>query len=818
MNTPMLTRYEQAHALLKSRRSNDLVRNDTVCPHWISYADGSDSDCFWYQKQTAAGKEFRLLDISAESNKPAFDHALLASLLTDALINFKESTQEGNPETTDQAINPLDLPLNSVIITAAKKGAPLQINFKAIDKHWFFKPNVSSLKEILQASQSTGFISPDGKRTAFIREHNIWIKDLSSDEEQQLTQDGTEHCVNGESSTGNEDTLLWSADSQSLLFAQLDRREVRVRGRINNVPLDGSLEPEYTDRKLSYPSDESICSYRLFVIHTSTGDRRNTDYPAIPEIWCGYYAEGFLTAGLAWWSADNQRVFFVDSPRDVRSVRVVEWDTQSGSTEVVFEETDDIAVRLRHEILSFPVITPLPETNELIWFSERSGWGHLYLYDLNTGTLKHQITGALANEKSTEGGEPSTNKAPSANNDWLVHSILHVDVERRELLIQTAARDSSINPYYRDICKVNIDSGLLTPLISGNYEHSVYQPIDGISMVYVRSHFNLIGHVNVSRVYHGGVSPTGQYLITTRSRVDTAPESILIDRDGREILTVETADTSGLPADWQWPEPVKLKAADGETDIYAVVFRPPGFSPEQSYPVVDFLSSTRSFCALPLGSFVNTKWTGHPYYLAAAMATLGFVVVCIAGRGTTGREKAFYTHHYGEHAFTSDLNDRITGICQLAKRYPYMDINRVGINGNENPINNTIYAPLLHSDFYKVTVLHCMADSRFMVASIAEATDIAMPKTTPPRTPYPEDCAESFAGKLLLTLGLRAAPLSPTYRLVDALIKANKDVDMLCVPNMMNMVTPYTLRREWDYFVTHLMGEEPPEQFLLTAD
>ena len=146
-----------------------------------------------------------------------------------------------------------------------------------------------------------------------------------------------------------------------------------------------------------------------------------------------------------------------------------------------------------------------------------------------------------------------------------------------------------------------------------------------------------------------------------------------------------------------------------------------------------------------------------------------------------------------------------------------MDINRVGINGDENPINNVIYASLLHSSFYKVTVLHCMCDPRFALTIFGETTEMAMSKMTPPRTPYPEDCVESFSGKLLLIQGLFRSSLEPSSRLVDALVNANKDVDMLNVPNMMHMVTPYALRRQWDYLVTHLMGEEPPEQFLLTV-
>ena len=815
MNTPMLTRYEQAHRILKGKKTNTIVRNDTVYPHWINDADGSGSDYFWYQKQTAAGKEFRWVDVSAETNEPAFDHALLASLLTEATLNFKtpiEDHQEttGLQEKSDQAINPLDLPLTAVTICAAKKESPLQVSFAAMNKHWLFEPDSASLKEAPPA-QLSGFISPDGKKTAFVREHNIWIRELSSGEEKQLTQDGEKKCKNGETTHGFEDILLWSGDSQCLLFAQLDRRENKTRHYINYAPLDGSLEAELVETVWYYGGDQSVGGRRLFVVNVSTGETQKADYPLIPEIFCGYHLDGYLTAGLAWWSADNQRVLFVDSPRDVRTVRVLEWDTLSGCTRVLFEEADDIAVRLRHDITSSPIIAPLPETNELIWFSERSGWGHLYLYDLNSGELKCQITGSSVNK------EPSAKEEPSSNNNWLVHSILHVDAERRELLIQTAGRDPSINPYYRDVCKVNIDSGLLTPILSGNYEHNVYKTIDGVSMNYVLSNYNLFGDVNVRRVYSGCVSSTGQYLIATRSLVDTAPETLLIDRNGREILTVEAADTSDLPTDWQWPESVKLKAADGETDIYAVVFRPPGFSPEKSYPIVDALPPTRGLSTLPLGSFINSMWYGTNYYQAAAMAALGFVVVCIAGRGTTDRDKAFYTHHYGDHAFSNDFNDRIAGIRQLAERYPYMDINRVGITADENPINNVIYASLLHSSFYKVTVLHCMGDPRFTFPEVAEATEMAMSKMTPPRTPYPEDCVESFSGKLLLIQGLKSSPPEPCYRLVDALVKANKDVDMLCVPNMRHMVTPYTLRRQWDYLITHLMGEEPPEQFLLTV-
>jgi len=337
----------------------------------------------------------------------------------------------------------------------------------------------------------------------------------------------------------------------------------------------------------------------------------------------------------------------------------------------------------------------------------------------------------------------------------------------------------------------------------------------------------------VKRDYHGnpfdrdysrignrtdGVSPSGQYVVTTRSRVDTVPETVLIDRDGQEVLTVETADVSGLPEDWVWPEPVKLEAADGKTDIYGVVFRPPGFDPKKSYPVIDCLSSPRDYLHLSVSGFTNAGLLGCQHFHAAATAALGFVVVMIAGRGTTCRDKAFYTHHFGDHAYNNDLNDRIAGIRQLAERHPYMDLERVGIMGNENPIQNTIYASLLHSDFYKVSVLTCMSDPRFMPPIICRPTDTPLPKGAPAKTPYPEDCVENFSGKLLLTQGMGTGAIpSPTFLLVNALIKANKDFDMLCVPNMHHSYNAYTMRREWDYLVTHLLGVEPPPQFLLTV-
>ncbi|MDB9724471.1 S9 family peptidase [bacterium] len=814
MGKTLLERYEQAQTLMKGSFTDKLVRNDTVFPHWIRYDDRSDSGSFWYRRQTAEGKSYRLVDVDAASNIPAFDHHALAEALSNAQSSLETSSDSAD---SPKVIDPLNLPLEAIAITRTKQGAPLQIAFQALNKYWHFYPERSELKEA--TVPQSGQLSPDGMKFAFFRDYNLWIRDQANGEEQALTQDGIEDYQYG-LHLFCQDTLLWSADSKRILVTQLDRQKVRTVPHVHYGPIDpmvnpdaneDDIYPQLSEKKQAYPGDEYIPVLRLYAVDVITGQLQKADYPPIPPLIYSIWT-GFFDTGLCWWSADNRRAFFIDAPRDSRIVRVVEWDCQTGATRVVIEETDEVTVRLRHGWFTKPLIAPLPDTDELIWFSERSGWGHLYLYDLTSGEMKHQITGAASSNGEPE---PSAGGELSANNggEWLVRDILHVDTKRRELLLQTAARDPSINPYYRDICQVNIDSGTLTPLVTGNFEYVVHLPGDMIA----GHHMVIPGYGSTSSSAPCGVSPSGHYLITTRSRVDTVPVSVLIDRSGKEILTIETMDVSGLPNDWQWPEPVTLKGSDNTTDICAVVFRPPDFSPQQSYPVVDFISSTRSFNALPIGSFINNAFLGNDYIGAAALATLGFIVVVINGRGTVNRNKSFSTHHYGDHAFTSDFTDRIAGLRQLAERYPYMDLNRVGLSANENPSNNAIYGSLLYSDFYKVSVIHCLMDPRFGEASLSEAFEIAMSPVAPPKTPYPEECVGAFSGKLLLIQGMNSyAFIQPHFLLADALIKANKDFDMVCEPALSHSVSSYSQRREWDYLVTHLQGNEPPKQFHLT--
>lgn len=452
--------------------------------------------------------------------------------------------------------------------------------------------------------------------------------------------------------------------------------------------------------------------------------------------------------------------------------RLLEFNTDTGKVKTLIEDKTDSTITFIPVTHIKTLLVPMPETEEVIWFSERSGWSHLYLYDLKAGKLKNPVT----------------------QGDWMVRNVLHFDAGRRELFIQTAGRIKGRNPYYCDICRVNIDSGEFTEVLASDHEYVVCDKRSRITWLHDGS----------------GVSPAGDYVVATRSRVDQAPITLLLDRDGRELSMVEAADVSGLPNNWRWPEPVMVKAADAKTDIYGVVFRPADFSPDKSYPVLD---CTYAY-SVPVGSFTNSPVGNWMYLSPASYAELGFIVVMFNHRGHERlRDKKFNdyqdpvmpVHHMVPNKFYKE--DSVAGIKQLAQRYPYMDLNRVGV-GEFGSVPHSVAGLLLHPDFFKVGVtINPIIDYRIF-ASLGMKAD---------GRKQLEDFAERLRGKLLIIQGMMddVMPAAMSFRLVEALQKANKTFDMLILPNLGHSSNTYVTRRAWDYLVKHLMGVEPPENYPL---
>jgi dipeptidyl-peptidase-4 len=757
MTKTILERYQQAGEFQLAELSNH-THNTVVHPHWV---EGSHR--FWYRRGSNEGWEYRVVDVDTGANTAAFDHAALANALTAA---------------TKQDVSPYNICFDAMTLT--DNGA---VDFSLYGYRWSYDPATEHCERLGEVpAGSVELYSPDGKKGVFVRDHNLWCKDNATGEEHALTSDGIERYGYASFGPSGLVTAIWSPDSNYLLTFQYDGREGDRYEVISYLPGQDKSLPMVSSNGayVSGTGGESFERLRLVVIHVETGQVQSLNYPSVPSR--DDHLQGF--AATNGWSADSQTVYFIDKSVDHKTARLVASDIHTGATHVVFEESSETFVRMQHEQSIAPLFQALPDSNEFIWYSERNGWGHLYLYDLTTGQLKNPITDGVG----------------------LVRQVLHFDAERRELLLTMAARDPDRSPYYRGIYKANIDTGELTTLADGPFDYLVPCPGD----IGVRQAVS--GVIDSAGI--NSLSPCGEYMVYTRSRVDTIPESVLMDRNGREIMTVETADISGLPSDWVWPEPVMLKADDGETEIAGVVFRPPGFSPDQSYPVVDYSCSTRCHVQFPHGAFAAGTNLGLYYYRAVALAALGFIVVMIEGRATPLRDKAFQDHGHGDFAAANELKDHIAGMRQLAERYPYMDLDRVGIIGLEG-FSNIVFSLLKYSDFYKVACVHYQEDcwdypSRTVTDEWYGTADAALRA----KKTHPADYVDTFDGKLLLTESMKSVSIVNTFRLIEALQQANKDFDQVFLPDLWYRGNNYNYRREWDYLVRHLQGVEPPKGFV----
>ena len=760
----MEARYQRAQSILQGIFSNKAALNTTLMPVWIG-----DSNCCWYVRLLKGGKEHRLVNADKQTNDVAFNHQALADALKEHI---------GEPvDANDLPISQCELSLDPVIV-----------EFTAFEKRWRFEEETGQCTEI-EPPLVNGVVSPDGRYFVFKNDHNLWLRDLDSGEERALTQDGEEHFSYGCSGlawgasmpielTGLQ--VQWSPDSKRLFVVQRDTRDVKDLPVVHHVPEDGSTRPQVKYHKVPYPGDDHVETLKLSCINIETGHHQPAAYSQITTTRNNL---GLFYSDLAWWNTDSRLAYFVDVDRYYKYARVMEFDTNTGLTRMLFEETSATQINMMANADEPPSLMPLPNTNELLWYSERSGWAHVYLYDMTTGALKHPVT----------------------SGEWLVRSLVRYDAARRELFIQTGGRTSGRDPYYLDLVRVNIDSGQLVELASSDHEYTATTK---------KYQFTITCAAMLGSTYKSNaVSNQGDYAIVTRSRVDEIPVSLLLDRDGRELMSLETAEIIGLPEGWQWPEPVELVAADGKTPIYGVVYRPSDFDPKRSYPVVNHVFNQPEIAWVPKGSFTNYLAGDFSYLDALAMAELGFIVVQIDGRGTVFRSKAFRDESYGNLETVSRIDDHVAGIRQLAERYPYMDTTRVGITAHATGGSGAVQGLLQFPEFYKVGVTYMMHDSRFM-PSVMWGDKYEGPVGEIDKL-FPEDMAEQLRGKLLLICSMLDVQCSvaASFRLIEALQKANKDPDIVLLPRGAHEPSVYANRRTWDYLVQHLQGTQPPEGF-----
>ena len=764
----MLARYQRAQTIENARYIESLVLNAVITPHWIG-----NSDCFWYTRSarkegaTALTTEYRLVNAKTATNIEAFDHHELAAALAEA---------------ARQSVDPLSLPISHLEFSFEDQS----VAFDAFDQRWTFDRQGSiEAADSLVKHSSQWLVSPDGLKAVFVKDYNLWLKELDSGKERALTDDGEQYYAYG-SQPESRDLMgelyqnsfmipqapqaLWSPDSSKLFTLQTDERQVRSLPAMLYAPQDDSIAPRAVERKCALPGDKHIAHYRLVIIDIESAAETAVNYPPLQDalVWLCPFHSYMIHNNLTWWSKDGEHVYFIDMTRGQKTARLVSYNLQTDTSQVLLEESSPTYIDLGLDYEAPAMLVHLPETDEMIWSSERSNWRHLYLYDLNTGKLKNTIT----------------------SGEWLVRRVLHVDHKKRELWLQIAGRVTGRNPYYRELARVNIDTGEMTVLASSNHDY------------YVSTQPNT------------AVSGSHNYIIGIKTRVDEVSATELRNREGDLVLTLETADIAGLPDGWQWPEPVAMKADDGVTDIYGLVCRPTDFDANKKYPVLEFSMASPFYCMLPVGGFMQGGHTdpiaNNLYVAMASFAELGFIVVCMEGRGTPYRSKAFNDVGYGSF-MDGGMADHVAGLRQLGERYPFMDLNRVGIVSTDAPGNAPILGLLNYPDIYKVGVAFTPWDPN-LVRQGEVYCGILKESDRQPR--LWREAAHRLEGKLLVISGLLDVFFhqSITFQLLDALVKADKPVDVQLHPNGGHgMRVRHTQRRIFDYLVQHLQGVELPK-------
>ena len=771
----MEVRYQKALVWLRGHGSNGLVQRASLSPRWIA-----NTSCFWYERATKKGKEFRLVEALAANNDVAFDHEAFALALTQVANQAVDKDNLPITQVTFQVMPSPSGPVTSSSVT--------EIRFTAFGRCWIYSVDRNLCLEDKRLSiKPDESLSPDGEFIVFRRDHNLWLRTVTSGEERPLTQDGQEDFAYGADSSGwgpalpREAPALWSPDSKRVLTVQRDKRQVLSLPVVNYVPQDGSVRPTLEQVKVAYPGDEHVEQAHLLSIDIATAEQCRADYRPLTPSKNEYHG---IYNRLVVWASDSRYAYFIDDGRGARVVSLLELDTHTGKTRLLMEETSDTFINISTHNGGFPKHRFLPSTQELIWWSERSDWGHLYLIDLNTGALKNVIT----------------------TGEWRVREVLQVDEKRREVLIQASGRVPGRNPYYRDICRVNMDTGELTTVLSSDEDIIVHHPDSGFFTRGV-----------------DGVSPCSQYLVLTLSRIDQIPIHLLIDRDGKALLTLETADISGLPENWCPPKPIQVLAADGKTDLYGALFYPSNFSSDKHYPVVNMINGASWLQVLPTASFNSALvYSDMFYFYCSALAELGFIVLILESRGTPLRSKSFQDESYGWIPSAGNTDDHAGAITQLTEQYPYMDADRVGIftvTGYRSALQNF----LERQDIYKVCVQMNLMDNR-LIGSTIEADKYEGVDGPSANKQYPEQLVENLQGKLLLITSMHSSssafyPAAGILRVVDALQKANKDFDQVIVGTggRGRSVSAYQYRRAFDYLVTHLQGAKPPKEFSFQA-
>lgn len=763
-----------------------LVKNVVVMPQWIG-----ETDRFWYKRDTEDGHEFTEVDAATGRKTPAFDHKRMAAALTS--LGVEDVNADSLPFSEFEYSDDL------TAITFSVEETEYRCELASMTCETI-EPNKADPEKMLA--------SPDDRWAIQTKGNNLWLHNLENGEQKALTEDGEEnfgygiyygnwkaaHIPRKRAGTDKEHPPMaseWAPDSRHVLVTHLDQRHVEPYPFIETAPEDGSFRPVLHLPRIPLTGEEPA-KVDWFIVDIETGAKVRLDLPYDKLF---HVHQDMLAIRRVWWNDDCTHMYAVAWGDLLDGAYLFDIDTATGGVRTVIEEHMTPRTDTNSTSYNPPNVRVVNNGAEIIWFSQRSGWGHLYLYDGKSGDLKNAIT---------EG-------------EWLVRDIIEVDEDRRRIFF-TASSSQEGNPYFRYVYRINFDGSELTLLSPEEADHMITAPGNDILAI--------DGGIG-SRV----VSPSGNYVVYNYSRVDEPTKSAIRRvEDGSLVAVFEEADASALyAAGWQNPEEFIVKAADGQTDLYGLMYKPYNFDPKKEYPIVD------SQYASPLTAVVPRNFQmaimGVPALVRpASLASLGFVSVVIDARGTTFRSREF-SHYSNGNLNTIGLEDHVAAINQLAARHSWMDIDRVGIHGGSYGGFTAFRAMFEFPEFFKAGVsvagvgsLHNMYPDYHWEAYhgkvVYEDGSHLRPNPTAKPVNYLNNDgtiqAENLQGKLLIMLGEVDENVFPatTLQVVDRLIELDKDFDMVYFPNKPHAFrSAHSIRRVWDYLVRHLRGAEPPEGY-----
>ncbi|WP_304313350.1 DPP IV N-terminal domain-containing protein [Phocaeicola plebeius] len=714
--------YNRAYALREKYNAKHVLYAGVV-PHWVDQ-----TSAFWYVRQTEKGKEYVKVDAASKKRTALFDQQKMASALT---------------EKAGREINAYNLPLQNCRLNISLD----TLRFQLDGKFWAYSIKNNRLldegaipsrgkerhwMEVDDEKEGSPVTSPDGKWTAFIKNDNVYVREVATGKEKQLSQDGT-------LSNYYSSYIQWSPDSKSVVSCRIRPVEKRYVYYVESSPAD-QAQPKLHKQEYAKPGDE--LRFKVPCIFEVESGRR-----LIPST--ELFSHQYELSGPMW-NADSKAITFEYNERGHKVYLVLEMSAVDGSVRTLIEEKEE-------KYVNYPRIyrNYLGDGKRIIWSSERDNYNHLYLYDRATGKPLNQIT----------------------KGEWYVRGVQHVDEANEVIYFSANGMKKGEDPYLIHYYKINFDGSNLVELT----------PEEGMHQCWYSSDY--------------------KYLVDVYSKVDQAPIAVLRDaKNGKIRMQLDKADISALLAnDWKAPEVFSAKGRDGKTDMWGVIYRPSNFDPSKKYPVIEYIYSG------PGDQYVPKTFSSYNWWMTS-LAELGFIVVQVDGMTTSFRSKEFEEVCY-KNLKDAGLPDHIAWIKAAAQKYPYMDIDRVGIFDCSAGGQESTGAVLFHPEFYKAAYSACGCHDNRMDKIWWNELWMGYPVDESYSACSNVDNAHLLSRPLMLVVGELDDNVDPasTMQVANALIKANKDFELVVIPGAHHtMGEDFGEHKRYDFFVRHLMGVTPP--------